>query len=102
MTEKQAIDLGDFDFGFTLMDAEELDVVQVAQREITEAESTAEAWQAQAEQWQQKAQLIHRAIQPLLNNLSGDREKEYIYWPGDDRVAKINAFKLKLLSILED
>jgi len=89
-----------FDFGFTLVDADELAEVQEIQRTVTEVESTAEGWQQQAEQWQYKAQMIHKLVQPLLNNLSLSPEKEYILWP--DRVDKINAFKLKLLQILED
>jgi hypothetical protein len=100
MTEKEAIDLGEFDFGFSLVDADELDEVQQIQRNISEAESTAGAWQQQAEQWRDKAQTIYKAVQPLLNNLSQSPEKEYILWP--DRVDKIKSFKLKLMKILED
>lgn len=97
---KQAVDLGDFDFGFTLVDEDELDAVQQIQQTVTQAESTAGEWQKQAEQWRDKAQLMYKAVQPLLNNLAQSPEKEYILWP--DRVDKINNFKLKLMSILED
>lgn len=100
MTDKAAIDLGDFDFGFSLVDADELEEVQQIQQTVTQAESTAGEWQQQAEQWRDKAQTIYKAVQPLLNNLAQSPEKEYILWP--DRVDKINAFKLKLMSILED
>jgi hypothetical protein len=107
--EKNALNLGDFDFGFSLVDADELDeVIEIrkeygaAEEEIGDLKNQAQQWQAQSVQWQQKAQTIHRAIQPLLNNLSIDPDKEYIFWPGEERVEKINMFKLKLMQILED
>jgi hypothetical protein len=100
MTEKESINLADFDFGFTLVDSDELEEVQQIQQAVTETEGHAEQWQQQAEQWRDKAQTIYNSIQPLLNNLAQSPEKEYILWP--DRVEKINAFKLKLMSILED
>jgi len=55
-----------------------------------------------AEQWRVKAQTIYASVIPLLDNLSQSPEKEYILWPGEDRVNKINAFKLRLNQILED
>lgn len=107
--EKNALNLGDFDFGFSLVDADELDeVVEIrkeygaAEEEIEDLRNQLTQWQNQSVQWQQKAQTIYKAIQPLLNNLSVDPDKEYIYWPGDERVEKINMFKLKLMQILED
>lgn len=102
MTEKNTINLSNFDFGFTLVDADELSEVQDVKTELASTEGLASEWQAQAEQWRMKAQGIYNAVQPLLNNLSSQPEKEYIYWPGEDRVNKINAFKLKLNQILED
>ena len=99
---KDTINLQDFDFGFSLVDADELTEVQQVRTELSQTESHAEEWAAQAEQWRQKAQGIYNAVMPLLNNLSSQPEKEYIYWPGEDRVNKINAFKLKLNQILED
>jgi hypothetical protein len=100
--EKQAINLEEFDFGFSLVDADQLEAVQQVKTELASADSTVAEWQAQAEQWRQKAQMIYNAVQPLLSNLSKEPEKEYILWPGTDRVNKINAFKLKLMQILED
>ena len=99
---KQAVDLQNFDFGFSLVDADELDVVQQLKTESDTISSTAEEWEAQAEQWRLKAQMIYSAVVPLLDNLSQSPEKEYILWPGEDRVNKINAFKLRLNKILED
>jgi hypothetical protein len=100
--EKTAIDLQNFDFGFSLVDADELDVVQKAKTELATAEDTSSGWQEQAIQWKEKAETLYEAIQPLLTNLSSQPEKEYIYWPGEDRVNKIDSFKLRLLQILED
>lgn len=102
MTDKIAIELQDFDFGFSLLDADELDVVQQLTTVVNENDTLAQSWMQQAEEWKDKAQKIYAAVQPLLNNLSTQPEKEYIYWPGEDRVSKISAFKLKLMSILED
>lgn len=102
MDSKNAIDLGSHDWGFSLVDADELDVVQQLKTETSYISDTAEEWEDLAEQWQKKAQTIYAAIIPLLENLSKSPEKEYILWPGEDRVNKINAFKLRLNQILED
>jgi uncharacterized HAD superfamily protein len=102
MSDKEVINLSDFDFGFSLVDADELHEVQQLSSELTQTESTVNEWMNQAEQWRNKAQGIYASVMPLLNNLSQQPEKEYIYWPGEDRVNKINAFKLKLNQILED
>ena len=100
--DKTTLDLGSFDFGFSLVDADELDVVQQLSSEVQSTSDLSQEWEEQAIQWKNKAQEIYKAIQPLLQNLSTQPEKEYIYWPGEDRVAKINAFKLHLMQILED
>jgi hypothetical protein len=76
----------DFDFGFTLMNENELDVVQETNEQMSE--------------WERKAQTMYQMIQPLLKNLASDESKEYIYWP--DRVQKIQQFQIKLKSILEN
>ena len=101
-TDKKAINLEEFDFGFSLVDADQLDAVQQVKTELTSSATEVAQWQAQAEEWRVKAQTIYNAVQPLLSNLSKEPEKEYILWPGTDRVNKINAFKLKLMQILED
>lgn len=72
----------DFDFGFTTVSE---DVFQQAE--------------TAAQEGQQKAETMYKAIVPLLNNLAKDSEKNaYIHWP--DRKAKIEAFKKKLEQIL--
>ena len=81
----------DFDFGFTAMDADELDVVQQSKLE-------AETKAAAATNASERAQLLYDAIVPLLNNLKANPEKDYIYWP--DRYSKLDAFADKLYQIL--
>jgi hypothetical protein len=81
----------DFDFGFTAVDADELEVVR-------EAKQVAETTSATAESNAAKAQLIYDAVVPLLNNLKANPEKDYIYWP--NRYDKLDAFADKLYAIL--
>ena len=75
-----------FDFGFTLVDESELDIVQEASVTSTKSE--------------EKLQKLYDAIQPLLNNLKANPEKDIIKWAGKDRVAKIDAFRKHLDSII--
>jgi hypothetical protein len=81
----------DFDFGFTAVDADELEVVR-------EAKQVAETTSVAAESNAAKAQLIYDAVVPLLNNLKANPEKDYIYWP--NRYEKLDAFADKLYAIL--
>lgn len=89
---KESLKLDDFDFGFTAVTADELEEVRVVKEE-------AQQLQGNASEWKQKAETIYNAILPLLNNLSSDEQKDYIYWP--DRTEKIDSFKRKLTQILE-
>ena len=75
-----------FDFGFTLIDEDELDVA----KEV--AASTASASNAQ-----DRLDKLFNAITPLLNNLKANPEKEYIKWP--NRVDKVEAFEGQILKI---
>jgi len=81
----------DFDFGFTAVDADELEVVREAKQVAETTSVTAEANAA-------KAQLIYDAVVPLLNNLKANPEKDYIYWL--NRYEKLDAFADKLYAIL--
>ena len=78
--------MADFDFGFTLVDEDELDVA----KEV--AASTASASNAQ-----DRLDKLFNAITPLLNNLKANPEKEYIKWP--NRVDKVEAFEGQILKI---
>ena len=69
-----------FDFGFTLVDEDELDVAQTATASAAAAETT-----------QDRLDNLYNAIRPLLNNLKANPEKEMIKWP--NRVEKVEAFE---------
>ena len=73
-----------FDFGFTLVDETELDAVQTAT-------AKAESASTSTEETQQKLDKLYNAVQPLLNNLKKNPEKEYILWP--NRTEKIEQFE---------
>lgn len=72
----------DFDFGFSVVDENELASSQ-------EVESANE-----------RLKKMYDMIVPLLNNLSQNPEKAYIHWP--DRTKKIEQFKKRLKDLLED
>lgn len=80
----------DFDFGFSLVDENELEVVQQAQQVVA---STSKEAIATAE----KVDKLYNMIMPLLTNLAKNPEKEYIYWP--NRVEKIESFRDKLREV---
>lgn len=73
-----------FDFGFTLVDENELEVVQQAQQAVS-LNTTAVI------STQEKLDKLFNAIQPLLSNLKQNPEKEYILWP--NRLEKIEQFE---------
>jgi len=79
-----------FDFGFTLVNEEELEAVQQATAKAATVEST-------AGETQQKLDRLFNAIQPLLNNLKQNPEKEYILWP--NRLEKIEQFETFIQNI---
>jgi len=78
--------MDDFDFGFTVVDEEELDAVK---HKMDDANAT-----------QDKLDRLYNAIQPLLNNLKKNPEKEYILWP--NRVEKVDQFADKLYKIYKE
>lgn len=79
----------DFDFGFTAVTEEELEVVK-------EAKETAIMKTAGLDRTQQKCDTLYNMIKPLLNNLAKNPEKDYIYWEGKVRLKKIEEFSDKL------
>ena len=80
----------DFDFGFTAMDAEELDAVQ-------DSVLAAQKAQEVSSDVQNKIDALYNMIMPLLNNLQKNPEKEYIYWP--NRMDKVEAFRDQLTKV---
>ena len=72
-----------FDFGFTAVNEEELEVVQ----KVSVAASSTE----------ERLHNLYNAIMPLLNNLKQNPEKDYILWP--NRLEKVEQFESHLQSI---
>ena len=86
-----------FDFGFTAVDEDELEVVQKEQQKSatigTEAAEAAES----ARTNQKQLDDLYNAIVPLLNNLKKNPQKEYILWP--NRLKKVEEFETHLQKI---
>ena len=80
----------EFDFGFTAVDEEDLQVVQDAQKAVGDTE-------VEAKTTQEKLDKLYNTIIPLLNNLKKNPEKEYILWP--KRIEKVEAFEEVLYKI---
>ena len=87
-----SIDLDKFDFGFTAVDEDELEVVQKQSQKI---ESTS----GQAKELEDKLNKLYNSILPLLSNLKANPEKEYIYWP--KRTDKIEEFEDRIKEIIK-
>ena len=68
-----------FDFGFTAVTEDELEVVSTLQEK---ADKTLD--------YQTRLENVYNAVQPLLNNLKANPEKDYIYWP--NRLDKVEEF----------
>lgn len=86
-----------FDFGFTAVDENELEIVQKEQKKAAEVGSEAARAAESARSTQDKLDKLYNAITPLLNNLKKNPEKEYILWP--DRLEKVEAFETHLQEI---
>jgi len=76
----------DFDFGFTLVDENDLESV----KNINEKKD------AHIEFLDKQVSEIYEMILPLLTNLEKNPELDYIKWPGKDRQKKIKEFRLQL------
>ena len=79
-----------FDFGFTAVDEEELEVVQKAHEQASHESTTAKTIQ-------ERLDGLYNAITPLLNNLKQNPEKDYILWP--NRLEKVEQFETMLQKI---
>lgn len=86
-----------FDFGFTAVDENELEIVQKEQKKTAEVGSEAARAAEAARGNKDKLDNLYNAIVPLLNNLKKNPEKEYILWP--DRLSKVEAFEDHLQKI---
>lgn len=81
----------EFDFGFTMANLDEIEEYQ-AQREAGDTAS------AVAQEATDKLTELRAAIQPLLNNLKQNPERDYILW--QDRLPKIEQFEAHLDNII--
>lgn len=79
-----------FDFGFSIVDEGELDVLQ-------EAQDTISSVSAEAGALQERLNKLYDMVMPLLNNLKLNSEKSYIYWP--NRLSKIEQFEKLIYDI---
>jgi uncharacterized coiled-coil protein SlyX len=79
-----------FDFGFTLVDEEDLDSVQQLNKVVEQSSGN-------FDKAQEKLDELYNAITPLLNNLKANPEREYIKWP--DRVVKVEEFETYIQGI---
>jgi len=82
-----------FDFGFTLVDEDELDTVQQLEKVVKESSKNYDSAQ-------EKLDELFNAITPLLNNLKANPEREYIKWP--NRVEKVEEFEAFILNIYSE
>jgi hypothetical protein len=76
-----------FDFGFSIVDERELEVLQEAEEKLTVVSGNAEALQDRLDK-------LYGMVMPLLNNLAKNPDKNYIYWP--NRLARIEQFRDQL------
>ena len=88
-----AIDIDEFDFGFTAVDETELEAVQQSAETVNSAQTA-------ALNNEEKLNKLYNAIQPLLSNLKKNPEKEYILWP--NRTEKIEQFEDLIRKIISD
>ena len=87
-----SLDLDKFDFGFTAVDEDELEVVQ---KQTQKLESTS----GKAEELEDKLNKLYNSILPLLSNLKANPEKDYIYWP--KRTEKVEQFEDLIAEIIK-
>jgi hypothetical protein len=76
-----------FDFGFTAVAEDELDVT----KQVDVAEKA-------AAHHEDKLNRLYEAIRPLLQNLKKNPEKEYIKWP--NRIKKVEEFEAQINRIV--
>lgn len=81
-----------FDFGFTAVSEEELEVVQKTSESAAKAVATAYSYE-------EKLNALYNAILPLLSNLKKNPEKDYIYWP--NRTEKVEQFEEVIADIIK-
>lgn len=106
MANKVYEEVLDFDFGFSFIDEELQEKEAEAEQKIQEVSSEKQTLEDQlndakvaADDLEYRLELLYKSISPFLDNLCKNPDKSTIYWP--DRVSKIEAYKGKLLKIVE-
>lgn len=106
MANKTYEEVLEFDFGFSFIDEElqekEAEANQTIQKVSSEKQTLEEELvdtKVAVDDLQSRLNLLYNSITPFLDNLCKNPDKSTIYWP--DRVKKIEAYKDKLLSIVE-
>lgn len=106
MANKTYEEVLEFDFGFSFIDEElqekEAEAKETIQKVSSEKQSLEEELvdsKVAADDLQYRLNLLYNSITPFLDNLCKNADKSTIYWP--DRVQRIEAYKDKLLSIVE-
>lgn len=106
MANKTYEEVLEFDFGFSFID-EELQEKEAEAKETIQAISTEKQTleeqltdaKVKADDLEYRLELLYKSMTPFLDNLCKNPDKSTIFWP--DRVAKIQAYKAKLLQIVE-
>ena len=106
MANKVYEEVLDFDFGFSFIDeelqekqAEAEETIQKVSSEKKSLEDELVDAKVAVDDLEYRLNLLYNSITPFLDNLCKNADKSTIYWP--DRVAKIGAYRDKLLSIVE-
>ena len=106
MANKTYEEVLEFDFGFSFIDEELQEKEAEAKETIQKVSSEKQTLEDQltdaklsADDLEYRLELLYKSITPFLDNLCKNADKSTIYWP--DRVQKIEAYKNKLLSIVE-
>ena len=106
MAKKPHEEVLDYDFGFSFIDEElqekEAEAKETIQKVSSEKETLKEKLtdtQVAIDDLEYRLNLLYKSITPFLDNLCKNPDKSTIFWP--DRVKKIEAYKSKLLSIVE-
>jgi hypothetical protein len=106
MVSKTYEEVLDFDFGFSFIDEELQEKEAAAEEKIQEVSSEKQSLEDQlneakvaADDYEYRLELLFKSVTPFLDNLCKNPDKSTIFWP--DRVGKIEAYKGKLLTIVE-
>lgn len=95
---KTEYQLDDNDFGFSAVSEEELKSLENQLKQ--EVSQKSQELLDVEESYKGKLEQLYKTILPLLENLSKDSDKEYIYWP--NRTQKMQSFIAKVKKIVND